>query len=108
MNDAGIPTTDTYQAAFKGGADERERARLDLQLAVYARLAAWTLDALAIGPGRQVLEIGCGGGGLLALVAERVGPTGRVVGLDRDPTVLAEARAHGRLPLGGDRRGGRA
>lgn len=92
MDGTGARPTDTYQVAFKGEADERERARLDVQGAVYARLAAWTLDALDIGPGRQVLEVGCGGGTLLAAAAERVGPTGRVVGIDRDPAVLAAAR----------------
>lgn len=92
MGDAEARPTDTYQAAFQGGTDARERERLDLQSAVYARLATWTLDALHLGPGRRVLEVGCGGGDLLAAAAERVGPTGRVVGIDRDPTVLAEAR----------------
>jgi SAM-dependent methyltransferase len=70
----------------------REQRRLDRQGELFAPLAAWTLDALGIGPGNRVLEIGCGGGGLLAEVATRVGPTGSVVGVDRDAALLATAR----------------
>lgn len=83
---------DSYSAAFRGGIPEAERQRLDLQGELFAPLAAWTFDALAIGPGGRVLEVGCGGGGLLAEAAARVGPTGRVVGVDREPALLAAAR----------------
>lgn len=86
------PPHDSYSAAFPGGITEREQRRLDRQGELFAPLADWTLDGLGIEPGGRVLEIGCGGGGLLAEVATRVGPTGRVVGVDRDAALLATAR----------------
>lgn len=39
-----------------------------------------------------VLDLGCGAGGILELLGARVGSTGRVVGLDADPVMLAAAR----------------
>src|SRR4029078_10500940 len=33
-------------------------------------------------------------GGITGLLSERVGPSGRVVGLDAEPVFLAEARGH--------------
>lgn len=86
------PSRDSYSAAFPGGIPDRELRRLDRQGELFAPLAEWTLAALGIGPGSHVLEVGCGGGGLLAEVAGRVGPAGRVVGVDRDPALLAAAR----------------
>jgi ubiquinone/menaquinone biosynthesis C-methylase UbiE len=50
------------------------------------------LDLLAIGPGEQVLEVGCGHGIVLRELAQRVGPDGRAVGLDPAPAFLAIAR----------------
>ena len=35
---------------------------------------------LNIGPGARVLDLGCGAGDVSMLVAELVGPTGRVIG----------------------------
>jgi ubiquinone/menaquinone biosynthesis C-methylase UbiE len=84
--------TDSYAAAFGAAAPVSEQRRLSLQSALYARLATWTFTTLDIIPGQQVLEIGCGGGTLLVEAAERVGPHGRVVGVDRDPRLVAEAR----------------
>jgi ubiquinone/menaquinone biosynthesis C-methylase UbiE len=69
-----------------------EQERLRQQGDVYHRLATWTFDALDIGPGSAVLEVGCGGGLLLAAAAQRVGPTGRAVGVDHDPHLIAAAR----------------
>jgi SAM-dependent methyltransferase len=45
-----------------------------------------------IGPGMRVLDLGCGAGDVSFLAAELVGPAGSVVGIDRDPGVLALAR----------------
>jgi len=81
-----------YAAAFPGGITEAERQRLDLQAELYGRLSAWTLDALGLGPGQRVADLGCGSGALLPLMAERVGPAGRVIGVDRDARLLAAAR----------------
>ncbi len=65
---------------------------MDLKTQMYGRLSAWTLDALGLAPGQHVADIGCGSGALLPLLAARVGPTGRVVGIDRDARLLAAAQ----------------
>jgi protein-L-isoaspartate(D-aspartate) O-methyltransferase len=56
-----------------------------------ATLATW-MDALELAPGRRVLHIGCGLGYYTAVMAEVVGPTGRVVAIDADPGLAADAR----------------
>ena len=75
-----------------GAVSEAEQRRLEQQAEVYDRLAGWTLDALVLAPGLRVLEVDCGGGSLLAAAAARVGPTGRVVGIDRDPRLVEAAK----------------
>ena len=75
-----------------GAVSETEQQRLEQQAEVYSRLAGWTLDALGLAPGHRVREVGCGGGSLLAAAAARVGPTGRVVGIDRDPRLVEAAK----------------
>jgi 2-polyprenyl-3-methyl-5-hydroxy-6-metoxy-1,4-benzoquinol methylase len=90
---------DSYAAAFPTGTTAAERQRLDLQAAMYGRLTTWTLEALGLAPGHHVADVGCGTGALLPRLAERVGPTGRVLGIDRDPQLLEAAP--GRARLGG-------
>jgi SAM-dependent methyltransferase len=46
-----------------------------------------------IGAGQRVLDLGCGYGRVSALVADLVGPTGSVVGVDRDEPTLEMARS---------------
>jgi ubiquinone/menaquinone biosynthesis C-methylase UbiE len=56
----------------------------------------WATELLAVGapsPGERVLDVACGTGAVTRLVAQRVGTTGRVVGLDISPGMLAVARA---------------
>src|SRR5947199_5506712 len=43
-------------------------------------------------PDQTWVDCTVGGGGHARLIAERVGPTGRVIGLDQDPTMLDLAR----------------
>ncbi len=68
---------------------------LDLQLSPLSLLA---IEALAPGTGDSVLDIGCGAGQSVLQLAERVGPAGRVTGVDIAPLLLdvARRRAAGR------------
>lgn len=50
------------------------------------------VEALAVGLGDTVVEVGCGTGANLRLLRERVGPRGRVVGVDLTPGMLVRAR----------------
>ena len=45
-------------------------------------------------PGETVLDLGAGGGFDCFLAAERVGPTGRVIGVDMTPEMVERARAN--------------
>jgi SAM-dependent methyltransferase len=51
------------------------------------------LRAVGIRPGWRVLDVGCGGGSHLPLLAHAVGPTGHVAALDLEPGNLAAVRA---------------
>ncbi|MGE0700801.1 MAG: class I SAM-dependent methyltransferase, partial [Hyphomicrobiaceae bacterium] len=62
---------------------------LDLQL---SPLGLAAMDALAPQPGQTILDIGCGAGQTLLQLAERVGSSGRVIGVDIAPRVLEVAR----------------
>lgn len=91
-----MTTNDEY--AFRGGAEGRERLR------VLARVLRPTtsslLDRVGIREGMTCLDVGCGGGDVTVLLADRVGPGGRVVGIDVDGPKIEvareEARAEGR------------
>lgn len=60
------------------------------------------LDACPVQEGDQVLDVGCGLGHEVRRLAERVGPRGRVVGIDANPGMINEARrrvADAALPI---------
>jgi SAM-dependent methyltransferase len=72
--------------------DAREKAELPAQ-AVSASLGCGNPTALAkLSPGEVVLDLGSGGGIDVLLSARRVGPGGRVYGLDMTDEMLALAR----------------
>ena len=52
----------------------------------------WLLDRAGIEPGMRVVDVGCGIGTVTALLAERVGPSGSVVGVDVNQDQLEIAR----------------
>src|SRR5438105_3614681 len=58
-----------------------------------ASLAVW-LDALGLRRGERVVHVGCGVGYYTAIIAEAVGPEGRVTGIELDPGLAARARSN--------------
>jgi SAM-dependent methyltransferase len=62
---------------------------LDLQL---SPLGLRAIEALSLGSGDIVLDIGCGAGQTLLQLAERVGAEGQVIGVDVAPLLLEIAR----------------
>jgi SAM-dependent methyltransferase len=77
------------------GADTDETARLQRQsdeLQPEARALLTRLGELGLRPGQTALDLGCGPRGILDLLADAVGPGGRVVGLDADPAHVTAAR----------------
>jgi ubiquinone/menaquinone biosynthesis C-methylase UbiE len=75
------------------GGTEIEAQRLIRQAIDHEPRARLLLDRVGIQPGWNVIDIGCGPLGILHLLSERVGPRGRVVGLEREPQFAAAARA---------------
>jgi ubiquinone/menaquinone biosynthesis C-methylase UbiE len=57
-----------------------------------ARWRARAADHLDLAPGDTVVEMGCGSGANLPHLADRVGPEGRVLGIDLTPELLELAR----------------
>lgn len=51
------------------------------------------VDALPLRPGMRVIEIGCGPGAAARAVAERIGPDGHVLAVDRSPRAVAQVEA---------------
>jgi len=73
------------------GHSPREIQRLIQQADISRPITERLLMRLNIGPGARVLDLGCGAGDVSMLVAELVGPTGRVIGIDQNAEVLAIA-----------------
>jgi SAM-dependent methyltransferase len=73
-----------------GGAAELERLRL--QARVWEPEAIAMLDAIELQPGWSAIDLGCGALGILEPLSRRVGPQGRVVGVDVDAKQLDGAR----------------
>ena len=71
-----------------------EIERLHVQAEAVAPDTRVMLDRIGVRPGWTCLDIGCGPSGITDLLSERVGPSGRVVGIDRDEEFLMYARAH--------------
>src|SRR5262245_27977127 len=54
-------------------------------------------------PGEVVVDLGCGGGLDVFLAAAKVGPSGKVIGIDMTPEMLELARANAAKGAGGQR-----
>jgi ubiquinone/menaquinone biosynthesis C-methylase UbiE len=79
-------------AVYPLGTQRVEKDRLLRQAAELAAANATLVDRAALPPGAAAIDLGCGPWGILDILADRVGPQGRVVGLDADPSLVAMAR----------------
>jgi ubiquinone/menaquinone biosynthesis C-methylase UbiE len=77
--------------AYPLGSSAGESARLQRQADELAPDSAALLDRVGLRPGQSAIDLGCGPRGILDLLADRVSPGGRVVGLDADPAHTAMA-----------------
>lgn len=71
-----------------------ELERLRLQAKVWEPSAEAMLDQIGVKPGWDCVDLGCGAMGILGPLSRRVGPAGKVVGVEVDAKQLAAARAH--------------
>ena len=69
-----------------------DRSRLDRIVEIFRPTTTALLDCVDIRPGMACLDVGCGTGGVAFDLARRVGPAGRVVGLDMDDLRIEECR----------------
>ncbi len=85
----------TETTGYVLGTNPAEQRRLQQQSLDFAQQSAWLLDQAGIQPGWRVIDVGCGPRGVLDLMAARVGPSGRVVGLEQNAehAALAETFA---------------
>lgn len=70
---------------------DREIRRLKHQADIVNPITRRILQFAGIGPGMRVLDVGCGAGDVSLLIAELVGDSGEVVGVDRAAAALAAA-----------------
>jgi ubiquinone/menaquinone biosynthesis C-methylase UbiE len=81
------------------GSTEAEHERLIRQAAWLAPYTEKFFREVGIGPGQRVLDLGSGVGDVALLLARLIGPSGEVVGIERDAHSIA--RAVGRVSKGG-------
>ena len=86
-------TTSSPTADYVLGSTDAEHERLIWQALRVAPITERLFREAGIGPGQRVLDIGSGVGDVAMLAARLVGPSGEVVGIERDPKSITKARA---------------
>ena len=76
-----------------------EHQRLVRQAAIFDPFTERLFRDAGIGPGQRVLDVGSGVGDVAILAAKLVGPSGIVVGVERDSKTLATARSRAKAKL---------
>jgi SAM-dependent methyltransferase len=85
--------TGSFASGYALGYTNAEHDRLMRQAARIAPITERLFREAGIGPGQRVLDLGSGVGDVAMLAARLVGPSGEVVGIERDAASIARANA---------------
>lgn len=91
-NNAGSLHASARDATYTLGRTSHETTRLIEQSRIYGESTQRLCKRAGITQGMRVLEIGSGAGDVALTLAELVGPTGRVMGVDINAAILDTAR----------------
>ena len=91
------PVSDSFSIAGYRDVDAAEDpssyfAFLDSFADTFREMTEAGVDLLRLSPGNSVVDVGCGHGNCVPLLAQRVKGSGRIVGLDVSHAMVAEAR----------------
>lgn len=92
METTSIRSNRSSPNSYALGYTDAEHQRLMRQAAVIAPTTERLFREAGIRPGQRVLDLGSGLGDVSILVGRLVGPTGEVVGIERDGTSIERAR----------------
>ena len=80
-------------AAYNAAADRYD----DPRLSFWERFGRRTIERLGLEPGDRVLDVCCGSGASALVAAERVGPRGKVLGVDLAENLVQRARVKAQI-----------
>src|SRR5215470_6603396 len=88
--------TSSSQTSYALGHSKEELERLGRQAQAFEPFTRQLFQQAGIATGMRVLDVGSGSGDVAFLAADLVGPSGEVVGADRERKAVdwANARAH--------------
>jgi SAM-dependent methyltransferase len=92
-----IKTPASQQSFYALGHSEQELQRLSRQGQALGPFTRQLFEEAGIGRGMRVLDVGCGSGDVAFLAADLVGPSGEVVGVDRERRAIDWANARATL-----------
>jgi len=85
-------TAGSFTSQYALGSTDAEHERLIRQAGYLDGLTERLFREAGIGPGQRILDIGSGVGDVAMLASRLVGPSGEVIGLERDSRSIARAR----------------
>src|SRR3954454_17821213 len=92
MSATWTPSTGREDPPYLMGRTDVETQRLALQAELYAPLTRRLLREAGVSAGARVLDVGSGAGHVSKLLADLVGPSGSVIGVESIPEALDAAR----------------
>src|ERR1700757_3806537 len=84
MHKMGLDNSTPYMFTYSS----QEYERLRVQAAAWEQATSEFFDRIGVAPGMRCCDLGCGIGDVIPLLALRVGQSGEVVGVDKDPQAL--------------------